>query len=110
MGSADVVLGWACLQGWWPQIHANESATRLIAGRFGSSGRCNRGGASDGARARDPADLTDREAATAWGYGRPNHMINSGQILFEPQSRPLKRSQLALAPPSRAMLGPFALR
>src|ERR1700730_5266321 len=32
MGSA-VVLGWACLQG-WPQIHANETATRLIGGCF----------------------------------------------------------------------------
>jgi hypothetical protein len=50
--------------------------------------------------AHDPADLTDREAATAWDHGRPNHMINSGQFLFQPQSRPLKRSQLAIAPPA----------
>jgi hypothetical protein len=33
IGPADVLLGWACLQG-WPQIHANESAIRLIAGCF----------------------------------------------------------------------------
>ena len=33
VGPADVLPGWACLQR-WPQIHANESATRLIAGCF----------------------------------------------------------------------------
>ena len=33
IGTADVLPGWACLQR-WPQIHANESATRLIAGCF----------------------------------------------------------------------------
>jgi hypothetical protein len=71
-----------------------------------------RGRLSAGRRvcAHDPADLTDREAATGWDHGRPNHMINSGQFLFEPHSRPLKRSQLALAPLSCAMLGPFASR
>jgi hypothetical protein len=36
----------------------------------------------------------------AWRYGRPTYIINSGQFLFQPQSRPLKRSQLALAPPA----------
>jgi hypothetical protein len=55
---------------------------------------------ADPAPAHDPGDLTDRETVAAWGYGRPNHMINSGQFLFQPRSRPLKRSQIALAPPA----------
>lgn len=59
-----------------------------------------RGGGRGRACSHDAADVTNREAAKDWGPGRPNHMINSGLFLFRPQSRPLKRSQLALAPPA----------
>jgi hypothetical protein len=59
----------------------------------------------------DPADLTDREGATAWGYGRANHMIRSGQFLVQPPERPAETVPARpRAPPGRAMLGPFASR
>jgi hypothetical protein len=46
------------------------------------------GAAVSWACAPGPADLTDREAVTAWGYGRANHMINSGQFLVQPPEPP----------------------